>query len=541
MTHSVDDLRTELKRLGYLSHGLERWFARDPWRSGTFWAELLMVASKASLVIGFFAAAAGTSVMISRNAGLPPLESITIFGLYFSAAFLLGLALHFVVAFGLKAKPGFGIENPRRLMVIAMGLSGTIALALVAWWTAFPTEPAMSEVLTFLALLLICFLVSSIVISAALLSFSIHETHEIPTIHRRSRTVPLLIGVLLLAVIMGQVFRSNRPQQEVAAQQVVVRPSDSRIAFIAVDGLTPELFELRPELQHDFRKVTVAPEPEGSSAPEVWATIGTGTPPPLHRVRSVEGVRLAGRERVMQSLSPLDYPLRLVAPAIGIAERQPLPPSVRDRHYVWEILAERGIPSLAINWWTSEDRAGGALMSVSQESIFRRAASEGIDPVGLAIRVDATAIETLESAATDRDFRFLTIYLPALDVITNRISSTERERLAATIQALDQITMLVRHLGESGWNVVLVGTAGDSEGKSVIATNLDLASNDLRLDDIAPTLLALYGFPASTEMTGEPLAPAAERISSYGSRESRETTPVSDDYYENLKSLGYIQ
>jgi len=43
----VDVLRDQLRERGYLSHGIERWFALDPWRSRAFWLELAVVAAKA--------------------------------------------------------------------------------------------------------------------------------------------------------------------------------------------------------------------------------------------------------------------------------------------------------------------------------------------------------------------------------------------------------------------------------------------------------------------------------------------------------------
>src|SRR5256885_1852509 len=52
---SVDDLRSQLRERGYLSHGIERWFALDPWSSRAFWLELATVAAKASLLIALFA------------------------------------------------------------------------------------------------------------------------------------------------------------------------------------------------------------------------------------------------------------------------------------------------------------------------------------------------------------------------------------------------------------------------------------------------------------------------------------------------------
>lgn len=538
---SVEDLRNELRNLGYLSHGLERWFARDPWKSGTFWTELLRVSSKASLVIALFATAATSATMILRNGGLPLLETTGIAAIYLATSFFGAMFVHILVALALKWNPTFGIENPRALMIIAMALSGFLSLWIAAWWTAFPLPPDIWERFAFIGLLILFFSASSIVISAALLTFSIHETKTIPRIHRKSRTFPLLIGAILLCgLILSLSLTDPKARAEVEAPQVVVKPTDARIALIAVDGLTPELFALRSELSERFPHMETTGAPHAASAPEAWATIGTGTPPSLHGVRSVDGLRLFGGRRVIQNVSQLDYGLRVIAPISGLAERQPLPPSVRNRHYVWETLAKRGVPAIAVDWWTTEDEATGPLRTISQEKVFSRASSEGRSPAELGIEIDRLAIEELQAALDDFDARFVTVYLPALDVILNRLPVTDQTRLAATIRVLDQLTRLVESLSEGGWSMILVGIPGEENAQALVAaTELDLAGAGL--DDVAPTLLSLYGFPPSIEMPGESLVPSTPRITSYGSRGSVGTTNVSDDYYENLKSLGYIQ
>ena len=58
--------------------------------------------------------------------------------------------------------------------------------------------------------------------------------------------------------------------------------------------------------------------------------------------------------------------------------------------------------------------------------------------------------------------------------------------------------------------------------------------------DVAPAVLTLLGFPASSEMPGgEPQS----RIATYGPRETdaAASASVNEEYYENLKSLGYIR
>src|SRR5215212_7936137 len=125
----IDQLREQLKERGYLRHGIERWFALDPWRSRAFWLELATVALKTAILIAIFGALPHAAVTLFRNYPLSALETL---GLIFDSA---------------------------------------------------PTTP---ELITGLTLCVIFFLVATTVVSAAMLSFSIYELQRIPAIHQKS-------------------------------------------------------------------------------------------------------------------------------------------------------------------------------------------------------------------------------------------------------------------------------------------------------------------------------------------------------------------
>src|SRR5205807_6042883 len=94
----------------------------------------------------------------------------------------------------------------------------------------------------------------------------------------------------------------------------------AHIAFIAVDGLTHELATTR-----GFGGVPIPPMVEKSTT-ERWASVGTGVGAALHGVHAVEGARLRGGRHLVQALSSSDLVLLDVAPEIGLAHREPLPP-----------------------------------------------------------------------------------------------------------------------------------------------------------------------------------------------------------------------
>ncbi len=250
------------------------------------------------------------------------------------------------------------------------------------------------------------------------------------------------------------------------APMVVTTPTSTRIALIAVDGLTHEILESRPGLlaalpsRHRHPRHLRQRPPPSAGPPSA-----TGVTTEHHGVRAIEGVRFRGGAHVLQRISRGDFVLMTAAPAIGIARREPLPPTVRRRDYIWEIFAARGLPSLSVNWWATADARRGALHEIGPESIFT-AGSRGTTQQPL--EVDATAIAVLTKAIDDDKPRFATVYLPALDVILNRIELDPAARLASSLRALDGIQDAVAQMRARGYDVVLVGAPGDWQGGSAV-------------------------------------------------------------------------
>ncbi|MGZ7080764.1 MAG: alkaline phosphatase family protein, partial [Thermoanaerobaculia bacterium] len=320
--------------------------------------------------------------------------------------------------------------------------------------------------------------------------------------------------------------------------QVVTTPTQRRVALIAVDGLTFDVFASRPDLARQFTGIVPASSVGGTTT-ERWASVGTGTPAALHDVRSVEGIRFRGGRHVLQSISRADIVLRAAAPALGLADRQALPPTVRHRDYVWEIFARRGVTSAAVNWWTTATSHGGSLDVTGQEPIFAAARGD-------ALRVDEAARRAILATIDRVHPQFATVYLPALDVILNRLALDRAAQLAASVRALDGIAAITSALRARGYDVMLIGLPGDHQaGNGVMAATFPLETRTtVPAFDLAPTLCTVLGFPASREMPGHSLVPSdhESRIDSYGdSAIASSAQSVNQEYYENLRSLGYIR
>lgn len=532
---SVDDLRRQLRERGYLTHGIERWFALDPWSSRTFWLELVTVALKAAVLIGAFAALPLTAVMLLRNAPLDTLETLALFVTYSLAGAAAAFALIVAVALLLKLRPALPIDTPRALLAISIAVAAALTAPIAWWWWRFDAAPPLTELAAGGFLAIVFFSVCSIVVSAALLSFSIYELKRIPAIHQKPRGGPLAVAALLLAALLF-VPAWVRREAPLAQPMVVTSPTTRRIALIAVDGLTWELFGSRPDLARALPRAFPITHPSSASTTERWASLGTGVRTEAHRVRSIDGVRFRGGDHVLQRLSAADIVLMRVAPLLGVARREPLPPTVRRRAYVWEIVASRGVPALTVNWWATADSREGGLQAFGPEAIF---AGAGDDP----LRIDALAMQRLFGALDLTAPRFATVYLPSLDVVLNRVVSDDATRLARTLRALDGVLDSVTLLRARGYEVMVVGLPGDRQsGSGLLASSMPVATARNSWD-IAPTLLDLLGFPLSEEMPGRSLAGAPQpRISSYGERATSARGPeLNQEYYESLKSLGYVQ
>ena len=154
------------------------------------------------------------------------------------------------------------------------------------------------------------------------------------------------------------------------------------------------------------------------------------------------------------------------------------------------------------------------------------------------MRVDEEASKRLLASMRRDSPRLVTVYLPALDVVLNRLPLDASSRLAASVRALDGIEAIVSALARAGYEVVIVGLPGDRQpGNAVIASASALMP--AQVFDIAPSILNALGFPAAAEMPG---TSGGTRIASYGTRNTQSSlTKVDQEYYDNLKSLGYIR
>ncbi|HEV2722394.1 MAG TPA: hypothetical protein VG323_20405, partial [Thermoanaerobaculia bacterium] len=260
---SVDLLRAQLRERGYLSHGIERWFALDPWRSRAFWLELLTVAAKGGLLVALFAVLPLAAVMLVRNHPLSAWEVLALALIYGVTAFAVSTTLLVVIALVLRLRPALAVDTPRALLGISFTASALLTAAIALWWARFDAPPSWPELLLGLVLIVVFFLTVTVAVSAALLSFSIYELQRVPALHAKPRGVPMSVAATILIAILflPTYFVQDTRASAAEPAQIVTRPAPARVALIAVDGLTLDVFRANPALGKPFAGSAAAAPP----------------------------------------------------------------------------------------------------------------------------------------------------------------------------------------------------------------------------------------------------------------------------------------
>jgi hypothetical protein len=478
----VDDLRQQLRALGYLDAGVDRFLLAPARASGNPFG----VAVKSGIRVGVLAGAMlGPAAAVGVGARIPGLISgprdALVLALYIAALF----TIVFAAAAAVVAMPAFLLARARggrttaragRISTASGLLVGIGCLAyLTLWWrTASGGIEWQSPVLTAFALLLavaISFTLGHAVrITTLGVIASAAASDSLPTPPRRSWRLATAGAALAFvgAAALLVVTTSAEPSPDVAPPHLTVLSTGLRIRVIAIDGVDPQLFDASHWL-HGREVATIGLyrlEPEDTSDPaRIWTTIATGEPPSVHGVQAIETRRVAGLQGILSSdrggigraLQGATDLVRLTRPSVASRDE-------RQSMTFWEVAERAGLRTAVVNWWATwpappttgvivTDRAvlrleqGGAqdaeiapsnLYSAlaAQWPTIRKAATEQASAafedindraVADALRRSATLDATMLGLATRipgtaRDLDV--VYLPGLDILQHTILST---------------------------------------------------------------------------------------------------------------------
>ena len=565
---SVEAVREELRRLGYLDSSLDR-FVLTGASGATPLAASFRAAARVGLVGGMLFGVAATlaAAGLDRRLLAEP-RDLVVLAAYLVVVFALltgavalagGLFAAWARRRGREAR-----ENLARHVSIAVAILAVLYLAL--WWRSHLGDSSLPArglaVLVGLVLSLALSRFASLAV-IAVLSAGGAALHLPPASLSRRRVAPLVLGAAavftLVLVAAPRLLRSDAT----AAPDFAVVPTGLRVRLLAIDGLERRMAEElvgRGELKALEAILARGAHARLRAEPErvpaiVWTTIATGRGPEAHGILSADTRRLTG----LRTPVSLDAKTGTLASALGratdllrLTRSQPAGAALRSVKTFWNVASEKGLRVGVVNWWATwpAEAVNGWLVSdraafkiekggPADREVYPPGAFEALRPLASqpepdrARRLDlfhlAAARALRGAAAADLD----AVYLPGLDIVTmQQLGEAPASDLAALDAKLAAVraqyrfvdSLLAATVAELAANEVLVlvgdpgrlarGAAEPAEGLLVLAGPPiepgDFGTVSER--DIAPTVLHLLGLPRSRELDGQVLEAALNEL-----------------------------
>jgi hypothetical protein len=560
---SVEQVRDELKRLGYLESGLDRFVLGGA--GGTSLLKTCVgVAWRVGAAAGPLLGAGLTLAALSLDRRLlsEPTDLAVLF-LYSSAA--LGLVAAGAAFFGGLVAAGLGrrlgpkgSESLARALGLALGLGGLAYLAL--WWRSRGLDaPLPAQVAALVLAVCLGAVLARFGSLAGIAVLSAGGSHRLPQagLSRRHMAAAVVLAGALFAGGLAVSYSADKRGDD--APDYAVVPTGLRVRVLGIDGLERRMTEqmlARGEMPALAGLVErgahgrMAVEPERIPA-IVWTTVATGRGPEAHGIQSTGARRLAG----MRTAVSLDQAGGRLAAALGdaadvlrLTRAQPPSSVLRSVKTFWNVASEKGLRVGVVNWWATWpadrlngyvvtdraffklERGGGADREVSPAEAFEPLrAYVGTADEDRARRLDRFAVAAASALRKGGRPDIEAVYLPGLDIFTMQRMG---EGAGADLAALDDRLANVRAyyhfvdalIGEAAAGrdpedvLVLMGDPGrlarGGEGPASGTLLLEggpIAAGDLGAvseRDVAPTLLHLAGLPTSRELPGRVLETA---------------------------------
>lgn len=515
----VDELRRQLRSLGYLDAGVDR-FVLGPAR-GT--RGPVALAARSSVRVGLLGGVLlGPAAAIGVGARVPGLVSgvrdALVIALYLGLFFFVtvaiaSFALSSIATLIARARRPSNVEGGERTLERlsrAAGFALTLAsLAyLTLWWRNANAGFGWSAPVWTTFALLVASAISLLlghaqrITTLAVLAVAAGPAAPLPAITNRSWRVVLAGGALAFAGAAALLLATASPGTAATPdRQPLTVMFPARVYLIALDGFDPAIFEqLRaslPNFRSAFGGTQVRLQPQDTTDPaRAWTTIATGVEPEAHGVHAIETRRLAGVRGVFAGggsvarlLGAATDVLRLTRPGIASAEE-------RKAMTIWEVAEGAGLRTAVVNWWASwpAPPAGGILLS--DRAVLRLEHGGPLDaeiaPPALydSLRSDWTALRARAREAAARAFAARTD--PEVAAILQR--SAELDAIAVALAQRvggPQLDLTVLYLpGLDIAQNALLGEGAGALNASSMASRVDAIRGYYRfLDEIVGPLL----------------------------------------------------
>jgi hypothetical protein len=493
----VDELRQQLKALGYLDAGVDRFvLAAATERRGP-----IGIALRTSVRVGLLGGILlGPAAAIGLGARLPGLVSgvrdAAVIALYLGVFFFAAIAAaSFVVSLAASFARGGG-----RAAAWIFTIGSLLYLTL--WWrnanAGFGwSAPVWTSFALIVAVAISLLLGHAVRIATFAVLAARRHGESLPPVSGRSWRVVIaggglaFAGAAALLVSTAAVDGPRSPEHP----PLTVISSGRALRVIAIDGFDPAMFDAFAGDLGGRAAGTRAPlEPQDTSDPaRAWTTIATGVPPDVHGVHAIETRRVAGLQgRLAADAGPVGAAIRAATDLVRLTRPSIASRDERRVKTLWEVAEEAGLRTAVVNWWASwpapptggiviTDRAllrleqGGALdAEIAPAALYaplraawpsihehaRAAASElqSNDPLVTAVlqrsgELDASVVGLI--GALPQPLRDLdVVYLPGLDIAQHALlggregTAQGPSALAARVEAVRAYYTFLRRLLE---------------------------------------------------------------------------------------------
>ncbi|MEM7479553.1 MAG: hypothetical protein AAF481_00145 [Acidobacteriota bacterium] len=386
---SLGQVRSELRRLGYLSDRFDRFLLQDAMRPHGAGRALLELTVRIGCAIGVLVALVGAFALAILNGNLDrtPLDLVLLFLHLLVPSVLLSMLLFGALGGALLLM--LRIYPVRRIEALSLTvalIAGAAALGVSLWKLRdlLAERPPWWVAVAALALLPALYAVIKVV-SDGLLALAIRWTHRVPRgrfLSRRRAALVILVAAFL--PILPALLAVNRAPEPPPAS-LPSAPGD-RVVLIGVDGVLAEEIEYlleRGDLPVLDALLGRAPtqsagdserygEFAGDASPsplsagtwlsyrrpvvppaDFWTTVATGIPSPHHGVTSLDSFRPLGVATPLARSGWLRHYWQRVEVPLGLADYRPVLSNRRRSHAFWELVARGGDPVLVVDWWTT--------------------------------------------------------------------------------------------------------------------------------------------------------------------------------------------
>jgi Type I phosphodiesterase / nucleotide pyrophosphatase len=558
----VDELREQLKALGYLDARVDRFVLGGGAKRGRGAA----LAAAASARLGALAGVLlGPAAAIGLRARVPGLvtsgtDAIVLaayLAIFFGVATMLVSGAAILVGAAIARRSATSPGFPRRARQVAAAAGLLVGLAclvyLSLWWRTATGAGSGSATWT-IAIVLIAVTISlllghgvMVTVLAFLARSGLARSLE-PGLPLSSWRTTAPLAALSFAGAVALLVAAPGTRLEPAPATLTVVPTNQRVVVVGIDGIdVPTLDRLRrtgrlPQFDRLLAQgvASLTSDPDRDPA-RVWTTLATGQAPERHGVRSLEARRVAGLDGRLQpgtsgwsAITAATDLLRLTRPTIASGETRLIPA-------FWEVAARAGLRTAVVHWWATWPAPDDSGIVISDRALLRlerggpqdgeiapaslyqalqagwserraRAASEGAAAIAAelpgdlaaAMRRSAELDATLIDLAADPLLGtpdLLVLYLPGLDIAQHALFESQSSGALSPSAAADRLAALEQYYVFLDQSLTRFLAAGDRPVRRSLGEggrSIILVTQPGRVEHAGAGMVALSGAVAAT-------------------------------------------